>query len=177
MTSSICFQNKITDNFMTQLWWRSLYLSSKNCYQVLREYLHLPHPNTIKSYFGALITPGSVTDCRNIIVTVFNKLSWKEKYCKVLVDETYVTPALRYQGNHIIRFPHDKPAKAARTVLAIIIAPVMGVSAFVCRLIPVYTQSFPRTNKNLSLLFIRTEILPFFWWLTIWQQIRHVLLV
>ena len=40
-----------------------LYLHSKNFYQALRKYLHLPHPNTIKSYFGILDTPGSETDC------------------------------------------------------------------------------------------------------------------
>ena len=49
----------------------SLYLRSRNCCQVLREYLHPPHPNTIKSYFGALSTPGNVTDCRNTAATVF----------------------------------------------------------------------------------------------------------
>ena len=47
----------------------SLYRSRN--YQVLREYLHPPHPNTIKSYFGALSTPGNVTDCRNTVGTVF----------------------------------------------------------------------------------------------------------
>ena len=31
-----------------------LYLRSVNCYQALCEYLNLPHPNKIKSYFGTL---------------------------------------------------------------------------------------------------------------------------
>ena len=130
----------------------SFYLRSRNCYQVLREYLDLPHPNTIKSYFGTLDAPGSVTDGRNTIATVFNKLSGKEIYCKVLVDEIYVKPVVRYQGNHVIDFSHDEPIKAARTVLAIIIAPVMGVP---CNCLSTNssvfykTQSFLRTNTKI----------------------------
>ena len=46
---------------------------------------------------------------------------------------------MRYQGTHIIGFSHDEPTKAARTVLAIIIVPMMGTPAFVCRLISVYS--------------------------------------
>ena len=91
----------------------SLYLRSRNCYQVLREYLHLSHPNTIKSFFGTLNTPGSVTDYRNTIATVFSKLCGKEKYCEVLIDEIYVKPAVRIQGSLIIGFPHHEPTKAA----------------------------------------------------------------
>ena len=118
----------------------SLYLRSRNCYQALMEYLYLPHPNTIKIYFGTLDTRANVlTDCQDTIATVFNKLSGKEKYFKVLVDEIQVKLAVRYQGNHIIGFSHDEPTKAARTVLAIMITLMMGAPAFVCRLIPVYS--------------------------------------
>ena len=117
----------------------SLYLRSRNCYQALKEYLDLPHQNTIESYFGTLDTPGSVTDCRNTIPTVFNKLSGKEKYCKVLLDKIHEKPAVRYQGNHIIGSSHDEPTKAARAILPIMIAPMMVAPAFVCRLIPLYS--------------------------------------
>ena len=104
----------------------SLYLSWKIFYQVLREYLHLPHPNTIKSHFGILNTPGNVTDCWNTIVTAFRNFSGKEKYSKLLVDEIWVKPVVRYQGTHIIGFSHDEPTKAAKSVLDIIIVPMMG---------------------------------------------------
>lgn len=83
--------------------------------------------------------PGSATGCRNKITIVFNKLSGKEKSWKVLVDEIHVKPAVRYQVNHIIGFYHDEPTKAARTILAIMIAPMMGDPAFVCRRIPVHS--------------------------------------
>ena len=70
---------------------------------------------------------------------VFNNLSEKEKYCKVVVDEVHVKPAVRYQGNHIIDFSHDELTKAARIALIIMIAPVMDAPTFVSRLIPVYS--------------------------------------
>ena len=100
------------------------------------EYLHPPHPNTIRSYLGILDTQGSVNDCRNAIAAVFSNLSGKEKYCKVFVDEIHVGPAARYQRNHIIGFSHNDPTKTARTVLAVKIAPMMGAPVFVCRLSP-----------------------------------------
>ena len=118
----------------------SLYLRSRNCYAVLREYIALPHPNTIKNYFGDLGSPGDLNECENTIKSVFDKLSGNEKYCKILVDEIHIKTAVRYQGNHVIGFSHDEPLKAARTVLAIMVAPSMGKPAFVCRLIPMYSM-------------------------------------
>ena len=57
----------------------------------------------------------------------------------VLFDDILVKPDVRYQGDHIIGFLHDEPTKAARTVLAIMIAPILGAPAFFCRLIPAYS--------------------------------------
>ena len=37
---------------------------------------------------------------------------------------------MRYQENHIKTFSHDEPSKAARTVVAITIASMMGVPVF-----------------------------------------------
>ena len=90
------------------------------------------------NYFGTSDIPVSVTDCRNTIVTVFNKLCGKEKYCKVLADKIPLKSAKEYQGNHIMGFSHDEPTKAARIVLTIMIALMMAAPAFICRLIPAY---------------------------------------
>ena len=134
----------------------SLYLRSRNCYSALRQYLTLPHPDTVRRYFGELGTPGDFTECENVIKSVFNKLTKTERYCKVLVDEIHIKPAIRYQGNHIIGFSADAPTNPARTVLAIMIAPSMGKPAFVCRLIPVYSLKhgflFEETNKIIQLI-------------------------
>ena len=70
---------------------------------------------------------------------MLSKLSHKERYCKILVDEITIKPAIRYQGNHVVGFSCDDSSKAAQTVVAIMIAPSMGKPAFVCRLIPVYS--------------------------------------
>ena len=39
----------------------SLYLRSRNCYNVIRECLNLPHLNIIKNYFGTIGSPGEMT--------------------------------------------------------------------------------------------------------------------
>ena len=133
-----------------------LYLQSRNCYSVLCQYVTFPHPDTIRRYFEELDTPGDFTECENVIKSVFNKLTKTERYCKVLVDEIHIKPAIRYQGNHIIGFSVDDSTKAACTVLAIMIAPSMGKPAFVCRLIPVYSLNhdflFEETNKIIQLI-------------------------
>ena len=63
---------------------------------------------------------------------------------------------MRYQENHIIRFSYDKSAKAAKTVVAIMISPMMGAPAFPCRLIPVYSlkhdRTFQQTQKVITLI-------------------------
>ena len=81
----------------------------------------LEPPNRIENYFGTLDTPVGVTASRNAIATVFNKLTEKEKYSKMVEDKTHVKRAVKYQENHIIEFPHDEPTNAARTILAIMI--------------------------------------------------------
>ena len=63
---------------------------------------------------------------------------------------------MRYQGNHIIGFSHNEPTKATRTVLAIMIARMMGAPAFVCRLIPAYSLEhnliLEQTQKVITLI-------------------------
>ena len=57
----------------------------------------------------------------------------------MLLDEIYIKPGIRYSCNHIIGFSVDQPDEPARTVLAILIAPMMGAPAFVVRLLPMYS--------------------------------------
>ena len=117
-----------------------LFLRSRNCYSALREFLILPHPRRIESLFGTLSDPGSVQECTQVVKTVFMELEGPQKYCKILVDEVYIKPSIRYQGNHIIGFATDT-AKPARTMLALILCPIFGAPAFVARLIPIYSLS------------------------------------
>ena len=62
-------------------------------------------------------------------------------FCKILVDEVTVQPAIRYRGNHLVGYAVDQQDKAARTVLALMVSPLMGAPAFVARLIPLYSIS------------------------------------
>ena len=52
-------------------------------------------------------------------------LSGKQKWCKILIDEVHIKPAIRYRGNHLIGSAIDDPTKAARTALTIMICPLM----------------------------------------------------
>ena len=64
--------------------------------------------------------------------------------CFIAFDEVHVQPSLRLRGGHVVGYAYDEPTKLARTVLALMIQPLMGGHAFVARLVPVYklTASF-----------------------------------
>ena len=83
-------------------------------------------------------SPGSINECKDVVNSVFSHLNGAQKYCKVLVDEVHVKPAVRYQGKHIVGFASDQE-KPARSVLALMVCPLLGAPAFVARLIPIYT--------------------------------------
>lgn len=55
-------------------------LRSRNFYNAIREYLSFPHPNTFKSYFGAIDSSGDLHECKNTISSVFSKVTEKQKY-------------------------------------------------------------------------------------------------
>ena len=48
-----------------------IFLRSRNCYSALRRTIILPHPNTIKSLFGRIETPGSINECKEVVKSFF----------------------------------------------------------------------------------------------------------
>ena len=134
----------------------SAYLRSRNCYAAFRDTLALPHPKTIKNYFGKLGTPGSLEECSKVIATVFNKLEGSQIFCKILFDEIHIKPSIRYRGGHVIGFSVDQEDKPAKTVLALMVDPLMGGPAFVARLVPIYSLKsdllFDQINILLKLI-------------------------
>ena len=88
--------------------------------------------------FGKLETPGSLQECKETVSAVMQRLDDKQKYCKILKDEVNIKSSIRYQGNHLIGYSIDQPDKPARTILALMICPLLGDKSFVARLIPVY---------------------------------------
>ena len=81
---------------------------------------------------------GKLEEGRNVAKTVFQKCDGLNKFCKIIVDEVHIKPAVRYEGNHLIGYSADCPDKAARTMLALMVCPLMG-EAFIARIIPIYT--------------------------------------
>ena len=117
----------------------NLFLRNKNCYKEIRKLLALPSDVSLRQYFGKLGTPGVEGECRNVVTAVFSKLEGAQKYCKILVDEIYIKPAVCYTLRQVIGYSVDDPQKPATTVLTILIAPLMGAPAFVARLFPLAT--------------------------------------
>ena len=105
-----------------------LYIRSRNCYNAVRE------SHTLVK----LGSPGSIEECSTVIGNIFSSLNGLEKHCKILVGVIHIKPGAQYQGGHIIGYAEDDSTKLAKTVLAFMVAPLMGKPAFVARLIPVH---------------------------------------
>lgn len=127
----------------------NLYLRSRNCYNALRETLALPGRKTISSYFGKLGDPAAIEECKSVITQVFSTLTELEKICFIQVDEIHIKPSIRYQGGHILGYSVDDTSKAAKTVLAMMITPMMGKPSFVARLLPIFSISHELLHNEL----------------------------
>ena len=71
--------------------------------------MSLPSGKTLKSYFAKLGTPGSNEECKRVIEAVFSQglEEGLQKYCKILIDEIHIKPAVRYSSQHVIGFAID----------------------------------------------------------------------
>ena len=105
----------------------------------MRKTLYFSHVKTIKSLFGKIESPGSINECKETVLKVFSTLNNEQSYCKVLADEIHMKPSVRYQKVHVIGYSIDEPTKAAKTILALMVCPILGGPAFVARLIPVFS--------------------------------------
>ena len=118
-----------------------IYLSSRTTYRILRNFLSLPHPRTLVSKIGNLGDVGSEDECTNIIRSVLPNLTTSEKRFILMFDEMYVKPSIRFRGGHIIGYSEDKPDEIAKTILVLMLKPMFGKPAFVCRMIPTFKLS------------------------------------
>jgi hypothetical protein len=125
-----------TTHYATQL-----FISSRNAYRVASTYLSLPSARTLYQHIGRVCEIAHDSECDQTIAAAFSAFNGLQKDCFILFDEMYVKPSIRYRGGHVFGQAVDEPQEAARTVLAIMVQPMMGAPAFVCRLIPMHKLS------------------------------------
>ena len=130
----------------------SIFLRGRGTYEAVRDLLIFPHKKTIKRFFGKLGTPGSIDECKVIVNTVFEKLKGTQMPCKIILDEIHIKPGVQYQGGHLFGFSVDKPDSPAKTILALMVVPLLGVPAFVARLISIFSLSAELVYEHVNLL-------------------------
>ena len=129
-----------------------IYLCSRIAYNVCRNILCLPHPDTLKKYFGGFGAIGSYDDCKSVLNSYFQRTDVERK-CYVIFDEMYVKPSLRYRGNHLLGIAEDDQSQLARTMLAIMLKPLFKTRSFMVRLIPIYKLSPEFLYSSLSTVY------------------------
>ena len=70
----------------------------------------------------------------------------------VLFDEVHIFPSLRYRESHIVGYSDDEPHKLARTILVLMVRPLMGGCAFIARLIPTFSLKPENLYEQLTRL-------------------------
>ena len=107
----------------------------------------------LKSYFGALGSPGSIEECENTLENVFAKLDGLQRICYLSVDEINVKPSVRYNGKSLIRYAvNTEEPCAAKSVLAMLVNMSMGAPAFVARLYPVRSLKGDFMHEQIMIL-------------------------
>lgn len=117
----------------------TLFLSGRKGYCAMRNYLLLPHVNTLLSFFGRLGSPGSIQNCSQTVSKVFDVLDKGQKACFVSIDEINIKSNISYTGSHIVGQAADMPDKAAGSVLTFMVNTSFGAPSFVCRIVPVHS--------------------------------------
>lgn len=128
----------------------SIFLINRHSYQHLRQFLFLPHPDTLKGFMAPLAQVGSASEMDTLVASHFNSLERHQRFCLIIFDEMYVKPSLRFRGCHIIGNAVDDETKAARTILALMVKPLFGASSFIVRLIPLFKLSLSILKNELE---------------------------
>ncbi|PAA55607.1 hypothetical protein BOX15_Mlig002392g6 [Macrostomum lignano] len=127
-----------------------LYLISSSAYSYLRKLLPLPHPRTLQLQLAGTGEVGTETDAADVIQSVFASLSGAQRTCVIMFDEMYIQPSVRYRCRHLLGRAVDDPDQVARTILAIMVKPLLGGKPFVVRLLPTYILSAEFLQKCIS---------------------------
>ena len=115
-----------------------IFLSSRSSYQKLNEVLAIPSKITLMKHFCGVSEAGSESDAKNLIKDL---IPFQNRNVILLFDEIYILPSIRFRASHLIGYSHDAPSEPARTLLFIMVKPLMGGSSFVVRIIPIYKLS------------------------------------
>ena len=115
-----------------------LFLSSRNAYRCLSNVLALPAAATLKKNLGKFSRVGGLEECEATIASVFEELNEGQRNSCLLFDKMYVKPSIRYRGGHLLGYSIDEPAQTAKTILDIMLKPIFGGPAFVCRLLLIH---------------------------------------
>ena len=84
---------------------------------------------------------------------MFSKLDGLERYCFITADKIHVKPSVQFQKDQIIGFAVDsEEQKVAKAVLAIMINPLMGVPAFVARLLPIHSLKHEFLKEQIDIV-------------------------
>ncbi len=118
-----------------------IHSGSAAAYDILRDYLVLPHPRTLQSLSSNLnISPDS-KDCTNdvnYLQYISMDLEEREKLVLLLIDEIYIKSGIQYKGSKITGLAtKNDDLHMARTVQSYMIKSAFGRFEEIVRLVPV----------------------------------------
>ena len=94
---------------------------------------------SIEKLFGSMSTISLLNECKEVVSKAMENMKGMQKWCKVLVDEVHIIPAIRHRDNHLIGSSVDDPTTAAWTVLTIMVCSLTSGRSYVALILPIYS--------------------------------------
>ena len=108
------------------------YATSRVCYEKLRSDFEFPNASTMRQITSKF---DKIND-EKFVSEIFANIDERQKKCVILVDEVYVKPSLRFQGEVFGR-AENNPDQLANTILAVMVKCLFGGPKVILKMIPI----------------------------------------
>ena len=108
----------------------NLFLRSRNAYQAVQSLLVLPYYEQLKIILVNWVAQVILQNAQKL-QKVFEKLQGEQRHYQDLSLKVNIKAVVQYQGGHLLGFSTENYfQEPAKTVLALIVAPLMGKPTF-----------------------------------------------
>lgn len=119
-----------------------VFMQSPRTYELIREYLLLPHKSHLRHLSAAMnVSPDTTKNTQHYLSKISNHLKPELKVVMLLIDEIYVKSKLEYKSHRITGFASNNSDSLATTVQSFMIKSCFGHFREIIRLIPVSSSN------------------------------------
>lgn len=127
-------KRKVYSTLIFQVAFMIMYISSA-CYEAIQKQNILFFPDA--RYLKRIASLSPTNNESVFLKSLEQKLSKREKYINLLIDEMYVNPSIHYKSGSLFGYAQNQICNAAKTIQTFMITSIFGSMSSVVKLIPV----------------------------------------